>query len=222
MYMHNLVNDIETEKLRKENENLKELVDKLRIFKHDYCNVIASISGYIALNDMSGLKKFVESIMNEINEVNQLQSINMDTINEPSIFSLISSKYRLAISNNVAFNFFSNINYQELNMGIYEFSKILGILLDNAIDAAKNSSEREVFVNFEVSKGLVQTVTIKNSYSNKDIDIKSIFNKGFSTKKIKSGIGLWEVKEIVKRYPKAKINTIKDDEFFIQKLVLKK
>lgn len=222
MYMHNLVNDIETEKLRKENENLKELVDKLRIFKHDYCNVIASISGYIALNDMSGLKKFVESIMNEINEVNQLQSINMDTINEPSIFSLISSKYRLAISNNVAFNFFSNINYQELNMGIYEFSKILGILLDNAIDAAKNSSEREVFVNFEVSKGLVQTVTIKNSYSNKDIDIKSIFNKGFSTKKIKSGIGLWEVKEIVKRYPKAKINTSKDDEFFIQKLVLKK
>ena len=94
MYMHNLVDDIETEKLKEENENLKELVDKLRIFKHDYCNVIASISGYIALNDMSGLKKFVESIMNEINEVNQLQSINMNMINEPSIFSLISSKYR--------------------------------------------------------------------------------------------------------------------------------
>lgn len=221
MYMHNLVDDIETEKLKEENENLKELVDKLRIFKHDYCNVIASISGYIALNDMSGLKKFVESIMNEINEVNQLQSINMNMINEPSIFSLISSKYRLAISNNVSFNFFSNINYQKLNMGIYEFSKILGILLDNAIDAAKNSAEREVFVSAEISKNLTQTITIKNSYSNKDIDIKSIFNKGFSTKKIKSGIGLWEVKEIVKRYPNAKIHTSKDDEFFIQKLILK-
>ena len=106
-------------------------------------------------------------------------------------------------------------------MGIYEFSKILGILLDNAIDAAKNSVEREVFVSAEISKNLTQTIAIKNSYSNKDIDIKSIFNKGFSTKKIKSGIGLWEVKEIVKRYPNAKIHTSKDDEFFIQKLILK-
>ena len=61
--MHNLVDDIETVKLREENENLKELVDKLRVFKHDYCNIIASISGYVALDDMSGLKKFVKSIM---------------------------------------------------------------------------------------------------------------------------------------------------------------
>lgn len=222
MYMHNLVDDIETVKLREENENLKELVDKLRVFKHDYCNIIASISGYVALDDMSGLKKFVKSIMCEINDVNQLQSINMNTINEPSVLGLISSKYRLAVNNGVKFNFFSNINYQELNMDIYEFSKIIGILLDNAIDASKITEEKDIFVEIRNAKNGNQIATIQNSYLDKEIDIKSIFKKGFSTKKIKSGLGLWEVKQIIKRYPNVKIHTSKDEDYFSQALVMKK
>lgn len=221
MYMHNLVYDVETVKLREENKNLKELVDKLRVFKHDYCNIIASISGYVALDDMSGLKKFVKSIMCEINEVNQLQSINMTTINEPSVLGLISSKYRLAINNDVKFNFFSSINYHELNMDIYEFSKIIGILLDNAIDASKMSEEKEIFVDVKSAKNGNKVATIKNSYLNKDVDIKSIFKKGFSTKEIKSGLGLWEVKQIIKRYPNVKIRTSKDEEYFSQSLIIK-
>lgn len=219
--MHNLVYDVETVKLREENKNLKELVDKLRVFKHDYCNIIASISGYVALDDMSGLKKFVKSIMCEINEVNQLQSINMTTINEPSVLGLISSKYRLAINNDVKFNFFSSINYHELNMDIYEFSKIIGILLDNAIDASKMSEEKEIFVDVKSAKNGNKVATIKNSYLNKDVDIKSIFKKGFSTKEIKSGLGLWEVKQIIKRYPNVKIRTSKDEEYFSQSLIIK-
>lgn len=216
-----LINDDEIFRLREENKNLREQNDKLRIFKHDYCNVIASISGYIALNDMSGLKKFVESIINEINEVNQLQRIDVDTINEPSIYSLISVKYRYATFGNIQFNFFSNINYQKLNMDIYDFSKIIGILLDNAIEAAQNSIEKKIFMNAELDDNSNQIIKIKNSYSNKNVDLKTIFEKGVSSKKVKSGIGLWEVKEIITKHPNVTIYTQNDSDYFEQTLVLK-
>lgn len=198
--MHTLTDNIEMVRLREENKNLKELVDKLRIFKHDYCNVIASISGYIALNDMNGLKRFVGSVEKEICQINQLQAINTKVINEPCIFSLISAKYRLATSKGISFCFFSDIDYQKLGMDIYEFSKIMGILLDNAIDAASISKEKEIQMRAELTQNNAKKIVIKNTYSNKDVDITKIFLKGYSSKKVKSGLGLWEVKEILNRY----------------------
>ena len=107
-------------------------------------------------------------------------------------------------------------------MDIYEFSKIIGILLDNAIDASKITEEKDIFVEIRNAKNGNQIATIQNSYLDKEIDIKSIFKKGFSTKKIKSGLGLWEVKQIIKRYPNVKIHTSKDEDYFSQALVMKK
>ena len=61
---------------------------------------------------------------------------------------------------------------------------------------------------------------IENTYKNKDIDIDKIFEKDFSTKskKTNSGIGLWEIRQILKKNNNLNLYTSKNDKYFSQQL----
>ena len=56
------------------------------------------------------------------------------------------------------------------------------------------------------------------AYSNKDVDIEKIFEKGLTGKKNHSGIGLWEVRKYVKKSKNLDLYTSKSDEYFKQEL----
>lgn len=174
--------------LNLEYAKLKTFTDDIRMFKHDYNNTLCSIGGYISLNDMNGLKNFYNKLTFDITKTNNTQIINPSTINEPSIYNLLIAKHNEIIGKNLKFNFYSAINYKNLNVSPYDFSKILGIFLDNAIDAANKSKEKEIYLSCEMNKNKDYKIIIKNSYINKDVDISKIFLKGYSSKTIKSGL----------------------------------
>ena len=90
-------------------------------------------------------------------------------------------------------------NVGEIGVDSYDFCVILGILLDNAIEAAKESDEKIVNVKFQRNKKNNKVVIVENSYKDKDIDITKIFEKGYSTKPESPdhGLGLWNVKRIL-------------------------
>ena len=114
-------------------------------------------------------------------------------------------------------NVFLDLN--KLNMKIYEFTRILGILLDNAIEAAKDCDEK--IINIEIRKETKknrQILIIENTYSNKDVDTDKIFEKKYSTKLGNSGLGLWEVRQILKKSTNLNLFTTKNDTFFKQQL----
>ena len=104
-------------------------------------------------------------------------------------------------------------------MQIYEFARILGILLDNAIDASSRSDEKIINLTFKNDyKSSRQIVIIENSYSDKNIDIKKIFEKGVSFKENHTGLGLWNIQQILKKHNNINLFTSKDDKFFSQQL----
>ena len=104
-------------------------------------------------------------------------------------------------------------------MKIYEFSRILGILLDNAIEEASKCSEKIVNIKFRNEQNKHrQVIIIENTYNNKDVDTEEIFNKGFSGKQNHSGLGLWEVKQILKKNNNLTLYTAKDNRLFKQQL----
>lgn len=63
-----------------------------------------------------------------------------------------------------------------------------------------------------------QIVSIENSYNNKDVDTSTIFEKGKTSKVNHSGMGLWEVKQILNRNNNVNLSTIKDEKIFKQTL----
>ena len=49
----------------KKDEEIRELHEKLKVFRHDYGNFLQAIDGYTKLNDMEGIKKLCENAKNE-------------------------------------------------------------------------------------------------------------------------------------------------------------
>lgn len=201
------------------NKSLTVLYDNVKGFKHDFDNMVNIIGGYIQVDDIAGLKHYFESLEKDCSRINNVQMLNPNIINNPGIYNLIVSKYKKANDLDITINFEFFFDFNNLHMPIYEFSRILGILLDNAIEAAKDCAEKQINLIFrEARKQNVQLVIIENTYLNKDIDTKIIFEKGVSGKENHSGIGLWEVNQIVKRFNNIVLNTIKDNKLFRQEL----
>ena len=104
-------------------------------------------------------------------------------------------------------------------MDIYEFAKILGILLDNAIEAARESEEKIINLTFRREHNKHRDIVlIENSYSNKDINIDEIYQKGFSEKENHTGLGLWEIHKYLSRNTNLNLYTSKNHDFFSQQL----
>ena len=113
------------------------------------------------------------------------------------------------------------LDLSTLKMKIYEFARVLGILLDNAIEASNECDEKIVNITFRNDlKNNRQLITIENTYSNKDIDTEKIFEKGMSEKENHTGLGLWEVRKILKKNNNTNLFTSKTDKFFCQQLEL--
>ena len=101
------------------------------------------------------------------------------------------------------------------------FAKFFGILLDNAIEAAEETEEKVINVVVrESAKNNIQLISIENSYANKEIDTEKIFEKNYSTKHRNSGIGLWEVKNIIAKNKNVTLVTTKDEKLFKQELYI--
>lgn len=201
------------------NNSLTILYDNVKGFKHDFDNMVNIIGGYIQVNDIEGLKKYYESLEKDCARVNNVRMLNPNIINNPGIYNLIVSKYKKATDLEININFEFFFDFENLHMPIYEFSRILGILLDNAIEAAKDCEEKQINLIFRESrKQHFQIIIIENTYMNKDIDTKKIFEKGISGKENHSGIGLWEVNNIVKKNNNIVLNTTNDEKYFKQEL----
>ena len=113
-----------------------------------------------------------------------------------------------------------SLKLSELNMKIYDFTKILGILLDNAIEAAQKCDEK--IINFEIrrdERAPRQVLLIQNTYSDKKIDITRINEKGYTSKNNDSythGLGLWEIQHIIKQFKNLTLYTTMDSIYFTQ------
>ena len=81
-------------------------------------------------------------------------------------------------------------------MGIYEFTRILGILMDNAIEATSECDNKYIH--------------------------EKIYEKGYSTKPHNTGLGLWEVENILKKHKNITRFTSKDDKLFKQQIEIYK
>lgn len=98
-----------------------------------------------------------------------------------------------------------------------------GILLDNAIEAANDCSEKVINVSIKSDeKNSRQLLIIENTYVDKNIDTDKIYDKGFSTKPNNTGLGLWEVRQIIKKNNNLNLYTSKDDKYFKQQLEIYK
>lgn len=138
--------------------------DCVRGFKHDFSNIMQAIGGYILTEDLPGLKEYYSSVFKDCSELHKLSIFNKDVLNSPPVLSIIAEKYYKASELDIDFNIDVFVDLNDLKMDIYEFTRILGIFLDNSIEAASQSSKK--IINIIISKDYrnnFDLITVENS-----------------------------------------------------------
>jgi len=201
------------------NETLRILHDNVRGFKHDFDNIVTTIGGYVKTNDMEGLKKYYSQLEDDCQRANNLYVLNPDIVNNDGIYNLLTKKYHEAEEKDIKVNITFLLDLSTLHMKIYEFARILGILLDNAIEASSECKDKVINLVFRNDdKNSRQLIVVENTYTDKDVDTEKIFEKGISGKENHTGLGLWEVRKIVKKNHNINLYTSKNDKYFNQQL----
>lgn len=201
------------------NHSLRVLHDNVRSFKHDFDNMVTTIGGYIKTNDMKGLESYYSELVDDCQRVNNLYILNPEVVNNDGIYNLLTKKYNEADSKDIKVNITFLLDLGTLNMKIYEFARILGILLDNAIEASSECEEKIINLAFrDDSKNHRQLIIVENTYADKNVDTEKIFEKGISGKENHTGLGLWKVRKLVKKNNNINLYTTKTEKFFKQQL----
>lgn len=115
------------------------------------------------------------------------------------------------------------LDLQTLNIKTYDLSRMLGILLDNALEAASKCEDKSVYITIRKdNKAPRHLFIIENTYANKDVNMDRIFEKGYTSKTEDDGkshgLGLWEIREVLKRNNNLNLYTTKNDRLFKQQI----
>ena len=199
------------------NKTLQILHDHIRAFKHDFWNIVQGIGGYIGKNDMEGLKKYYAKLVEDCHQVNNLTALSPSVVNNPAVYNVLAHKYHKADELGIKINLDVFMDLNELNINSYELTRILGILMNNAIEASKECEDKTINVTFRKdNKRPMQLIIIENTYKDKNIDTEKIYEKGYSTKEGNTGLGLWEIRQIMKKHNNLNLYTTKNSEYFSQ------
>ncbi|WP_158407968.1 sensor histidine kinase [Clostridium scatologenes] len=215
-----LFRQLELEKLTEYTNNIEVLNEDIRAFKHDFVNILSCIRGYLDTDNFGGLKSFfLDKILPLNNNLNKhsLRLNLLSNIKTPEIKGLISSKVLKAKSEGI--DIFIDISdpIEDIKMDTIDLCRILGILLDNAIEAAVLCTNPILKLGIIKKQRSISFIVI-NSFEGETPKIHEIYVRGFSTKGTGRGIGLANLKSILSNYYNTILDTSIEDNLFIQNI----
>ena len=218
-------NKIESAKLEQQKKYILALEknnNEIKKFKHDFNNIILGLDGYINNDDFNKekLKKYFNStIMNFNNniELNNIVIAKLNSIKVSSLKNLITNKVLVAQNNNIDVDINIQGEIHDFYTDEMQLSRILGILLDNAIEASLElTHDKKIEMNIiQIDK--TTDIQISNTFNNTGTPIADFNKEGFSTKGTNRGLGLSSAHEIANKLNML-LNTEIDGNTFIQNL----
>lgn len=207
--------------LHAENKMLTLTADGLKIVKHDYDNILSTLNGYLTTKQYTLMEEHIHSLIHETRQITNHEKLNLETLNHPAIFGIVATKYQNACQEQIPFDIEVLTDIQSICFSKIKLSRILGILIDNAIEATRKSTQKYIKLSFRYDERKnASIIQISNTFTNNTLDIQKIFHKGFSTKAVKSGIGLWEVKSIIDATKNVQIFPEQFNNQFIQTIII--
>ncbi|GAA0701974.1 sensor histidine kinase [Paraclostridium ghonii] len=200
------------------NQKLECATNEMKKFRHDYKNIMLSMCGYIESKDLDGLKKFfyshIECLSEDLDLFNLTWAsiVNIECI---EVKGIIASKLIQAEKNGIKTNLYIPEFITELNFNKLDLCRILGIILDNSIEACLESNNPSLSI-LILEKEKSVSIVISNTYKHKVEDVYLLFEKGYSSKGEGRGMGLSNVREILKNYKNTTFNIKVEDEFIQQ------
>lgn len=195
------------------------LLEDYRVSNHENKNHLIIIDNMIPKNNRKA-HQYIKSILDNqrINKyyfINELKHIPMTELKgfiNFKLMEMINEKMNLqiSISKEIRKGKLSRLTQKEKE-SLYN---IIGVLIDNAHEASKESKEKEVVLQMYKENSKI-VILIANTYKGK-VDINRISEYGYSSKGKNHGTGLYIVEGIIQKSSKFTKETSLMENYFIQ------
>lgn len=226
--------NIKNERLTKEYDNLidfvKEyemIIENQRIDRHENKNTLVNIkSKLIDKSKRNDIIEYIDSILKEKTTFSKEKYAKLGYLPSNGLKGLFYYKIDRAenmgikVSISIPKDVSKSLLYDLKGNDYKELCKIIGVYLDNAIEASIISDDKNIGIEIYNRQDYV-SVIISNSYCG-EIDEVSINKTGYSTKGSGRGYGLSLVNKIIKSNPIFENETNVTPKLYIQKLTIKK
>ena len=208
------------ENLNEYTKNLEMVYNNLRSFRHDYINIMASLAAYIDEKKYKELETFfyehILPMQKNLTQKNEALN-NLLHIHLLELKSILYTKLILAVNQDIEVHIDIPDEIDSVHMEPVDLTRMLGIYLDNAIEAALETEHP--ILNFHLGK-INQDIVfiISNTFMDKGLSVTQMYKKDVTTKGAGHGIGLYNVSEILNRYHNIYHETLMEDGLFIQQV----
>lgn len=199
---------------------IESINNEMRKFRHDYVNILTTLSDYIREDDMPGLRKYFDEHIVPMKDKLKTRSIKMNGIEKlkvREIKGLITTKIIQAQEKRIPISIEVPDEIDRIDMNTVELSRIIGIIVDNAIEASENLEEPLINIAFIDNEESV-TFIVMNKCSEDIPKIHELFEQGFSTKGDNRGLGLSTLKELTDSNENVLLDTVIENGYFVQKV----
>ena len=201
--------------------DLEAIRQEVRSFRHDYKNLLAGLSEQADGGELDQLRAalseldtgFDRRIGEKIRASTQIGNVRV-----PQVRSLLLSKLAAMGEQNIDCRMEVLYPVERVGMDPWDFTRCLGILLDNAAEAALDTEIPWVEIVLLARQGRL-SLRVSNPYIG-EIDPDKIWTEGFSTKGEGRGLGLPGYQRILADYPHAAASTGWAGGVFMQELTV--
>lgn len=204
-------------------QNLENVQKEVRLFRHDFRNMMAGASLQAESGDLKSLQEFISRMTGDFErqvgkQIFQITQIGNIQITE--LKGLLILKTTEMQRKNISFHLEIPAPFHNPGISSGDLCRAVGILLDNAAEAAEKTKDREVTAIFHETEETIRII-IRNSFEG-SIPLARIWEDGYSTKGEGRGNGLTSFRRILDRYDNAVSYTRQENGLFIQELLISK
>lgn len=202
-------------------QDLEMIRREVRTFRHDYKNLLAGLSQQAGEGELEGLRRSLSELDagfdlrlgRKIQESAQIGNLQIMEVR-----SLLLSKLTVMREKGVECRLEVLYPVETVEMDVWDFVRCLGILIDNAVEAALDTEQPWVEILLLAQDRRV-FLRVSNPYTNQ-IEAGSMWNDGWSTKGAGRGLGLPSYQRILEGYPNTSSCTSWEDGVFVQGLTV--
>jgi two-component system sensor histidine kinase AgrC len=213
--------ETEQQQLHHYMESLEQINKDMQRFRHDYKNILTTMQGYLNENNVEGLKTYFNDHIVKVEErtfksnylFNQLDQLKLVELK-----GLLATKILMAEELDIAINIEVPDVIEAIDINIIDLTRIIGIIIDNAIEASTEIEERQLNMALLKRKDDSVLIIVENRANTNAINMNHIFEADYSTKDAHSGMGLTTVRKILNDYSNITMNTRIENDFFIHEL----
>ena len=200
---------------------LENIQQDLRLFQHDYKNMVAGLYAQADAGNTQAVKDYIngkilninDDVQNDIRQTNQLVKITNMELRGLLLVKLIEAKKA-----DVTIDLEVLYEVGRITIDTSDLMRIMGILLDNAIEEAQTTVMKNVSV-IILQEDDKMAIMVKNDICT-SVDMSNIWKSGYSTKGKNRGLGLSSYQKILNNYDNTFCETKIEDKQFIQILVI--